>query len=92
MKKVCSETLKILINELNLPGSTSVRNFSTFWNRFGALCTQAFYSCTSGHIDKRWRKVICVVKLNFIQLQPKHKTRNFQNLYIMRKRSLREIY
>ena len=37
---------------------------------------------------KRWRKVICVVKLRVIQPQPKYETRNFPNLT---KRLLRDI-
>ena len=48
-----------------------------FWNIFDGLCTQAFYASAW---SKRWLEVICVIKSKAIQLQPKYKTRNFQNL------------
>ena len=44
------------------------RSFSTFWNIFGGLCTQVFYSSIWG---KRWLEVICFVKSKFVQIQLK---------------------
>ena len=43
----------------------------------GCLCLLVLIH---GHGGMRWRKVICVVKLKVIQLQPKCKIRKFQNL------------
>ena len=63
------------------------RSFSTFWNVFGGLCTQVFYSWLWVRSDS---KVICVVKSKVIQPQREYKTRNFRNL--IRKGLLRDIH
>ena len=65
------------------------RSFSTFWNIFGGLCIQVFYSSAWG---KKWLEVICVVKSKVIQPQPKYKTKHFLKFRSLRKRLLRDIH
>ena len=78
----------ILINlKLDFPFTDFSQHFVIY---IGGHCTQVFYSLAHGVRGKL--AVICVVNqvINMIQLQPKYKTRNFQNL--IRKRFLRDIH